>query len=206
MYLLSFIAGLLATLTINVFPLLIIYFILFEKLANSKRGYIKNVVRFIVILNITFLITGTAFYKMGRFEKLRIDKVLQYIYVLDFTTILFCIWHITRMVIKKSVPYIDTLFLWLGVPLLSIILFVASFSALGPFYGNLIIANVNYITPIVIIPLSLCFSIGLTIPFAIVLFLGKHIYPKVIEKKWWMALQIAVGVSMIFIVVKPYFT
>ena len=192
-----FIAGLLATLTAPVFLLLLACIIIFEKLANTQKGYMKNTIRFILLLNFIFIIASYMYIPLGALDQFRVDIFFDYIFYEEIILAAFLIWFLIKLTLKKTIPFFDSFFYWLGIPLFVIKLFFTSFSSIGPLIGQTIVDGFNSINP-PSLPLNiLFFSLALSFVFGLVLFLSKYFYKKFGREKWWEVLQVITAVLML---------
>lgn len=194
MIILTIISGLTALLTPVVFTIILQNFILFEKLGTTKKEYKANTLIFVLltIISITFL-----------FPKIFTDKELMgklvnsntIDYLLIFPLFILTIWisfsFIEKLKFLTEGKYLNG-FRFLGLTYFSFRLFIGSLSGIVPIMGMMLIDDHR------IYLASFGYSLGLTIPFLILMLLLANKYEHIRNKKWWKAIQI---ITLIFIVI-----
>ncbi len=194
LFLTTLFGGLIAVLTPSVFPLLIALPILFEKLANPSKTYRSNILIFGAATVIVYQLVFPALLTISPPDKWSYPYVLNFLILV--AQILFLLWFFSTFFEKFQAAnkgIWQSLFRYLGIFIFSIQLTISSLPNIGPIANSMIISNsMNEETNLAMIALS-GFSLGLVLPFLLVLWIFTKIYARINQKKWWIILQISVA-------------
>jgi hypothetical protein len=195
MFTMSLISGLISILTPTVFPLLLIYFFIFAKFSRSSKGHWLNIALLIILYLFTnyFLSSQVVSMEMASFSIL---SYLPLLITLEILTIIFAIWltgFLILMIEKRGINITNQIFRYLGICVISFKLVFSSFSCMGPIIGAMLVGgdSASFQTGLI------GFSIGVIIPFVVILGFAQIIYKRNREKKWIKIPQVVIGLILI---------
>jgi len=201
MFYLSLVTGLTSSLTPLVFPLLIMVLFVFEKMSTTNRQHYTNIALFsILVIGLYFIMSfrSSAINFVASTSELIITH-----FIIDFFAILFSIgliFNFRSYYSDKKLKWINPVFRFIGLFSISAKLAVTSLSSATLIISALLVSSNG--ESVSIINSLIGFSIGLVIPFIIVLILAKSLYKKHKEKKWFRTIQAIFG--FLFIVYSVY--
>lgn len=197
LYINATVSGLISVLTPGVFLFLVTTAFLFERLESSSRQGKINVVLFSIFTVIIYVFVIS--------EVIKTDSLTNnssYILLLDYFLIAFLLWVLSSFFPKYQLIHTERwkqFFRFLGLLVLSCKLVLVSLSSAGPILGVILISNVAVEDLPNIYGSLLGFSVGLVIPFIIVLWLVSKKHNTLRGKKWWRtSQQITVGILLLY--------
>lgn len=190
----TFISGLTSVLTPSVFPFLIIIPIIFEKLGNSDKKYALNILLFGILTVAFFLLTMSSLVSNDNLASYSSNFYFEFAVILF--QIIFLSWFILTFFKKfERINRNNWLigFAFLGIGIFSYRLALSSLSNIVPILGMVVISgNLNEEVNNTMW-LLFTFSLGVILPFIIILYLAKNQYEKINSKKWWKILQLIIS-------------
>lgn len=187
----TFISGLTSFLTPSIFPLFIAIPIIFEKFGNSLEKRRNNIIAFAVFTITIFLSKSLSLLLHNDLSFSNYNFYLDLI--VDLLQVLFFIYFIV-LVLKRPKKLNNKLWLRalsiLGIGILSYELAQRSLGNSGPILGEVLISESFQEELYYSFWLCFTFSLGLILPFVLILFVAENYYKKMSSKKWWKIIQV----------------
>lgn len=190
--------GLIVVLSAAVFPFLITTSLLFEKLESSTKPSRINVWIFASLI-ISIHVFGISQF-LQRDKLVELSNASNFVLLLDGLQILFLIWFLSLFSEKYQFlnkGFWKSFFRFFGLLIFGFKLSLASLSGIGPLLGQLLLEKSSIENSTNTMAILFAFSVGLVLPFILILALLSSKYIQLRTKKWWRLSQLFAAVILL---------